>query len=185
LEAGECCIFVADEHTTDEIAALLEKADINVRRFSESGALKLTTKYAAYLRTGAFAPDFMISFLGKSVEDATQKGFSGIRGTAEMSWALSVGCERLIEYEALLNRFIPQWPFIGLCQYNRQRFAPNILKGALRTHPLYVDDDLYANFYYETPDMVLGKTPEREYVEWMIDHLKAIPTARKSHLPTA
>jgi hypothetical protein len=33
--------------------------------------------------------------------------------------------------------------------------------------------------------MVLGKTPEREYVEWMIDHLKAIPTARKSHLPAA
>ncbi|HKO19028.1 MAG TPA: MEDS domain-containing protein [Acidobacteriaceae bacterium] len=185
LERGECCIFVADEHTTEEISALLTNAGIDARRFSDSGALKLTTKYAAYLRTGTFSPDFMIDFLGKSVDDAIQRGFSGIRGTAEMTWALSIGCERLVEYEAMLNRFIPQWPFIGLCQYNRRRFAPNILKGVLRTHPLYLDDDLYTNFYYEPPDIVLGKLSESDCVDWMIDHLKELPSAKRPNLPAS
>ena len=79
---------------------------IDVDQYIESGALVVLTKKDTCLKEGCFDPDLMIAFLKESVRTAKSAGFSALRVTAEMTWALGdePGTEKLIEYEAKLNR---------------------------------------------------------------------------------
>jgi hypothetical protein len=103
----------------------------------------LTTKRDSYLQAGRFDPDGMISTLIAMTEQAVADSCLGLRVTGEMTWALGpeIGCERLIEYETKLNRFFPGSRAHALCQYNRARFAPEVIRDVLRTHPIAVIGD--------------------------------------------
>jgi PAS domain S-box-containing protein len=82
-----------------------------------------------------------------------------LRVTGEMSWALQglPGSERLIEYEAKLNGFFPGSKSLAICQYDRQRFAPELLLDVLTTHPIAaIGTQVYDNFYYIPPAEFLG-----------------------------
>ena len=56
---------------------------------------------------GVFDPDGMICLLEKETRRALDEGYSALRLTGEMSWALQglPGSERLMEYESKLNTF--------------------------------------------------------------------------------
>lgn len=178
LRNGDCCAYIADDLTVDQVKAALEGGGVDVRREIDRGALMLLTKREAYLRNNAFDPAEMIDFLGRAVDDAVARGFAGFRVTGEMTWALGgeVGCDRLAEYEALLNRFFPGSRASAICQYNRRRFSPEIVRDVLRTHPIAIlGDQLCPNLFYEPPEFVLdphapGRVAQR--VDWMIGQLK-------------
>lgn len=72
----------------------------------ERGAFLFLTQREAYLRSGEFDPRLMMAFLRQTEDETLAAGFTGLRVTGEMTWALGpeTGCERLIEYEALINR---------------------------------------------------------------------------------
>jgi PAS domain S-box-containing protein len=176
LASGDCCVYIADDQTIDEVVAELAGAGIDVGGARATGALQVLSKRETYLRTGVFDPQAMIAFLSSTVEAALADGFSGCRMTGEMTWALGtdIGCERLIEYEALLNdNFFRTSPAIAICQYNRRRFPPEIIRDVLRTHPTTIlGGRICANPYYEPSELVLGKRPEAERVDWMIDQIQ-------------
>jgi hypothetical protein len=131
------------------------------------------TKYDSFLRYARFDPQLMIEFLDKLVDGALRQGFKALRFASEMTWALSVGCDGLIEYEAQLNKWYPKWRAVGLCLYNRASFTAQLQRDILRTHPLAVlEGKLLANCYYEPPDIFLGQKPESQRVEWMLNNLK-------------
>jgi PAS domain S-box-containing protein len=95
----------------------------------------------------------------------------------EMSWALGVdghaGPAKLVEYEALLNEFFPGSASLAVCQYDRRRFAPEMVEDVLRTHPIAVlGDQVCPNLYYEPPAAVLGGASKAERVDWMIGQLR-------------
>jgi len=157
LTRGERCIHIADEQSVEEVAQSLRAAAVDVRRQQKRGALLLLTKRETYLRSGKFDPRDMIASLRQMQEQALADGFAGIRGTGEMTWALGseVGCDRLIEYEALLNSFFPGSSFLAICQYNFRRFSAAVVRGVLRTHPKCVlGGPVHDNLYYEPPKAV-------------------------------
>ena len=89
-----------------------------------------------------------------------------------MTWVLRgvPGSERLIEYEAKLNRdFFPRYPCVAICQYDRQKFDPEVIKGVVMTHPLLVrGNHIYHDFYYIPPEEFLsGKQSESEVEQWL------------------
>ncbi|MBI4495199.1 MAG: MEDS domain-containing protein [Chloroflexi bacterium] len=175
LARGERCVYIADDRTVDEVHSALEAVGVDVPGLSARGALALLTKRDAYLRSGSFDPEAMIAFLRQAVADALEAGFTGLRATGEMTWALGheVGCDRLIEYEALLNDFFPGSRALAICQYNRRRFLPAIVHDVLRTHPIAIlGDQVCPNPRYEPPRLVLGLGSEAERVDWMIAQLK-------------
>jgi hypothetical protein len=55
-----------------------------------------------------------------------------------MSWALDCedGPQQAIVYEALLRSLFANCRAIGLCLYNRKRMPPDVINGALATHPV-------------------------------------------------
>jgi signal transduction histidine kinase len=92
-----------------------------------------------------------------------------------MTWALGkeCGCERLIEYEAKLNQFFPKSKSTAICQYNRKRFSPEIIRDVLRTHPVAIlGDQVCPNLYFEDPKMVMGNSTVDDRVNWMVNQLK-------------
>lgn len=72
----------------------------------------------AYARDGAFDPPRMIALLEHETESALRDGFTALRVTGEMTWALRglPGSEWLIEYEIALDRFFETHAALALCQ---------------------------------------------------------------------
>jgi signal transduction histidine kinase len=175
LSDGDCCLYIADDQTIEDVMEALSSAGVDVEAEQSSGALQLLTKRDSYLKGGEFDPREMIDTLYRTTENAVRRRFTGFRVTGEMTWALGdeVGCDRLIEYEALLNRFFPGTRAMGFCQYNRQKFPAAIIRDVLRTHPHAVLGlHICTNLYYEPPDLILNGGSDEDRVHWMIRQLK-------------
>jgi PAS domain S-box-containing protein len=158
LAAGQRCLYVADDNTVEYVRAALHDAGIDDSEAVARGALGVLTKRDAYLRNGTFDPDEMIAFLAAAVAAALEDGFSALRVTGEMTWVLGgePGTDRLLEYEAKLNYFFPGVQALAICQYNRSRFAPQVLTDVVRTHPLVIAGrTVCRNFHYVPPDELL------------------------------
>jgi MEDS: MEthanogen/methylotroph, DcmR Sensory domain len=141
LRNFERCIYIADENTVPDILAKFTEAGIDVGAVTANGALSVVTKHDSYLRHGAFEPERMIEDLDREVRLALQSGFSGLRVTGEMSWALDLPSVlvRLCDYEEKLRR---HWPsqLAGLCQYNETLFAGDVVKRMMACHGIVVRD---------------------------------------------
>src|SRR4029078_2686114 len=75
--------------------------------------------------------------------------------------------------EAMLNHFLEGSRSVGLCQYDRSRFAPDVVSDILSTHPFAVlGEEVCPNVSSEPPEMVLGPAPLGERVDWMIAQLR-------------
>lgn len=175
LERGEACVYIVDELSVDEVKQAFRDAGVDAEREERSGSLIFMTKRESYLKSGTFDPESMIAQLDKATLGSVSAGYSGLRITGEMTWALGdcCGCDRLIQYEALLNGYFPGSKATAICQYNRNRFSPEIIRDVLRTHPVaIVGDQVCPNLYYESPDMVLGREDAGKRVTWMIKQLK-------------
>lgn len=137
----ERCIYVAEENTVPEILAKFKESGVDIGAATASGSLSVITKHDSYLRHGMFEPERMIADLDRDVRLALQNGFSGIRITGEMSWALDLpfALGRLCEYEKELRR---RWPaqLAGLCQYNESLFPCDVVEKMAGCHGVVVRD---------------------------------------------
>jgi PAS domain S-box-containing protein len=114
----------------------------------------------------------MIALLISETEKAIADGYQALRVTGEMTWVLRgyPGSEKLLEYEAKLNSdFFPKYPCLAICQYDRLKFDPEVIKGVIMTHPLVVRGNrIYRNFYYIAPgEFLKEKRAEMEVKQWL------------------
>ena len=172
LSKGEKCAYIVDARTADEIRDYLLEEGVDVAATESSGQLTIIDQADAYTREGAFDPDRMIALLIEETNKALAEGYPALRVTGEMTWVLRgvPGSERLIEYEAKLNRdFFPHYPCVAICQYDRQKFDPEVIKGVVMTHPLLVrGNHIYHDFYYIPPEEFLsGKRSKSEVEQWL------------------
>src|SRR5687768_2345944 len=99
----------------------------------------------------------MIEDLKTEVEKALQDGFTGLRASGEMTWALDLpdALAQVREYELELHRhFGPR--LTGLCQYDQTRFEPQLLSDVIRIHPkLIANGRIMHNPFHRSPDQLL------------------------------
>lgn len=159
LERGEKVFYIVDSHTSKSILNYLRKDGLEVESYLRSGQLNILNVDNAYMREGIFDPDRMITLLRSETKLAISEGYSALRVTGEMTWALKdlSGSEKLIEYESKLNTFFPRSKCMAICQYDQRRFDPKILLDVLLTHPIaIIGMEIYDNFYYMPPKELLG-----------------------------
>jgi len=170
LETNQKVIYIVDANTADVILNYLREGNYPPEPYLDSGQLLILTQDQSYVKGGEFDPDAMIDLLKSETKKALEEGYEALRVTGEMTWALRghPGSERLMEYENKLNRFFPDHQALGLCQYDRREFDPEILLGVLRTHPIAViGDQVYDNFHFIRPEQLLGEGPkEAELDSW-------------------
>jgi len=175
LERGEKCIFIAPEKTLRDVSEGLHAIGVDVDEAMNSGRLAVASQEDTYLKNGHFEPDRMIRFLADSLEPAIASGFSGLRVVGEMTWALGgdLGTGQLIEYEAKLNHFVHDHPVAVTCQYDRNRFSPEVILNVIRTHPIVI----YGNFvcsnpYYVPPEEFLAPNHAEMEVKRLLANLR-------------
>ena len=171
LGRGEKCLYVADDNTIKDVMGAMKAHEIDVERGIASGQLVVADKRESYLKRGVFDPEWMVQFLKTQIELAKQQGFKALRGTGEMTWVLGgdPGTERLMEYEAKLNYFIPKHDGVFLCQYNINRFSPDTIIDVIKTHPLVINKNyLCKNLYYSPPDEFLKTGKSSDEVERLL-----------------
>jgi hypothetical protein len=142
LQRNERCMYIADENSVPRIVQELQNAGVDVEKEKNRDALNILTKDQTYLRYGMFEPQRMVGDLNREVKCSIEKGFTGLRASGEMSWALDLpsAMARLIEYEEQLQAV---WPaqFGGVCQYTMTRFSPDLIARLKRLHRIYVEDN--------------------------------------------
>ena len=174
LENKEKVMYIVDARTSEVILNYLRSDGMEVEPYLDSGQLSIVSRDDAYLRDGIFNPDGMISLLKVETGRALTEGYSALRVTGEMTWALQglPGSERLIEYEIKLNEFFHGSKCLAICQYDRRCFEPEILINVLRTHPIaVVGTKIYDNFYYIPPACLLIQKVETAVLQRMFRNL--------------
>jgi hypothetical protein len=165
LEQNEKCLYIVDDNHVVFVLEAMDKAGIDIAAALAARAFVINSKHQTYLKNGSFRPDEMIAGLKGGVEEALSEGYRGLRATGEMTWALSdpKALSQLNAYEAKLDKFFPS-QLTGLCQYNQNRFSPQLVPGILQTHRLVIaKGKLQKNKFYLPPEKEsVTETPERK-----------------------
>jgi DNA-binding CsgD family transcriptional regulator len=183
LEQNEKVIYIVDTRSANEVINYLRDNGVETESCLESGQLIIFTIGDAYMREGIFDPDNMIALLQDQTEQALNEGYSALRVTGEMTWALrdlsSPG--RLIEYEAKLNTFFPGSKCLAICQYDRRRFSATSLLDIFTNHPIAcVGREVFDNFYYVPPMDFLGSNRDARMLDNWLDNLKRQKSSEKA-----
>src|SRR5690242_9800988 len=153
LRRGDKCLCLIDD---------VEPALVRDRAVGQPGPdysrrsaqLDVERSSDAYLRSGEFSVEDMVSFLSESVASAIADDFDLLRAAGEMSWVLSgaPGWDDLFVYESSLNRVVEQVPAILMCLYDLKKFGAEMLVEVLRTHPkVLLDGTVMDNPHYLEP----------------------------------
>ena len=153
LRQGDKCLCLIDD---------VEPARVRDRAVGQPGPgysrrsaqLDVERSSDAYLRSGEFSIEDMVSFLSESVGAAIADDFDLLRAAGEMSWVLPgpPGWDDLFQYESALNDAVEQMPAILMCLYDLQKFGAEMLVEVLRTHPtVLLDRTVIDNPHYVHP----------------------------------
>ena len=161
IRSGQKCLCILESLGPADVLARLGN-QIDLGRSVETGQLELATPADAYLRSGRFSTDDMLTYWQNAATATLSSGdFSLTRATGEMPSVLDqpAGRAEFFRYEARLTEFIASFPQVILCLYDLQRFGAEVLMDALRTHPMVVVDGMvHDNPYYIEPSEFLGGT---------------------------
>jgi hypothetical protein len=151
LLEGERVLYFADIVEPREVVDWLGTLDVDVSPALASQAFSVDAAAETYCPDGTFDPDRMCGKLKDAYSTAKTEGYPMARVTGEMSWALRgyPGSERLMEYEARINKVVQTHPITAMCQYDANKFDGDLIFKALQVHPYMVmNAQLVKNPYY-------------------------------------
>ncbi|MGE5391427.1 MAG: PAS domain S-box protein [Deltaproteobacteria bacterium] len=170
LQQGEKCIYALNSHDQEQIIDYLRKAGIDTKVVISSGQLLILDQKALpepndkdrLTQMG----DFFIEFLNQCLKE----GYRAIRFTCESMHTMTgfAQSSNLVETNSRCNSLIfPHYPIISLCQYDRWKTAPSLLKEAIISHPIIIRNNiLYQNFPWIPDENFLSATREH----WETEH---------------
>ena len=175
LERNEKVLCIMEAGNAERIYETLRNDGLDPVSYIASDRLAVLSSDEYYLSEGMFDPDAMIDLLEYETQKAIAQGCSALRVIGEMTWALrgNPGSDRLIEYEAKLNRFFPGSSCMALCQYDTRQFDAKILLKVLMIHPVVViGTTVYDNGHYVPPDVFFETDSDRTTLKYWIRSLE-------------
>jgi hypothetical protein len=164
LTDGEEVAYFADVMTREEVIEWLRESEIDIPNEIALNNLVVQDTHTAYCSSGEFVPDEMLKRLKSFYIQSNGHGYTNLRVSGEMSWALKgiPGSKRLMEYEARVNEVLKIYPITAICQYDAARFSGYWILDALKVHPMMiVKGQIIRNPYYITPDLFLKEYSDR------------------------
>jgi DcmR-like sensory protein len=146
---GERCFCAQKPEFIKRLIYDLRFLGIDTDREIARGALELHTEDETYFTNNRFEPEAMMEMLTRSIREAQEKGFAGLRTAGEMSWAARGRdeCDQVIGYEKMVEECFPGKAVIGLCQYAMNEFTPDVLNVVMENHRLHVADRAADSFH--------------------------------------
>ena len=163
LQRNERVLYIAHDNSVPMVLSKFERFGIDVNTARATDALRVVTRNESYQKHGIFEPQKMVDSLVAQVDHALADGFSGLRASGEMTWAIDTphALAQLTGYEAGLHENFAA-KLTGLCQYDVTRFAPSVVSDMIRIHPkIIANGRLSENPLHAKPQEVLsGTLPE-------------------------
>lgn len=181
VQRNEKMLYLVNLQSAEQLKQTLGAAGIDADALLQTGQLSILAAKEVYLTDGVFQPELMIEMLGRETAAALAAGYSALRVTGEMSWALEgdPGSERLVEYESLLNAFYATGAMsYSICQYDQRRFDAEMLTEVLHTHPqVLLDTEGFDNssMYYVPPEAYLEADRASGVLKTRLANLAARP----------
>ncbi|MBF0342654.1 MAG: MEDS domain-containing protein [Nitrospirae bacterium] len=161
LLAKEKVVYLVDVATTGDIDEYLKVMGLDVDEARGTGQLVMETAMRGYCPSGSFDIESMLQTWKDFYNLSQSEGYAAVRGTGETWWTQRgvPGSERWVEYEAMLNKLVLDYPFSGiLCQYDAKMYSGATLFDVLSVHPLMiVHGQIVRNPYYVQPDVFLAR----------------------------
>jgi len=179
LEGNQKCIYVVDEgNASQEVKNALREGNIDAQKYLNSGQLSVVSFEDFYIRDGEFEPSAAMRRIKEEEDLALSRGYEGLRFAEEATWVLKKAdwLEKLVEYEVKLDSFSRGSTVITLCQYDKLKFAEEVLLDTIRMHPIVVLPGLMCrNCCCYFPPSELFAEEGKEYPEeldWRLETLK-------------
>lgn len=118
LEAREAGAYVTGDETPDEIRKAMTRFGIAVNEYEKEGMLHIIDYKDWYMIDGNFSIEKTMNLWRHLLNDATAKGFMGLRVTGEASCFFECDKEKeLAAYESSLHKVL-DIPLTAICAYN-------------------------------------------------------------------
>jgi anti-anti-sigma regulatory factor len=136
LAARQRVLCYVESTSPDAFAAELADRGLPVTRSVDSGQLVVAGCGEHFLTDGAFAAERTVGALRRRLREARGDGYTGLRLTADMCWALRpvAGVEQLFAYESQLAEVLAGVSALAVCQYDRERFDTVTLANVSAAH---------------------------------------------------
>ena len=140
LRKGERCFCAQKPNVIKRLMFDLRFIGVDIDAEVDGGNLELHTEDEVYFPNNAFEPEALIERLESSIRDSIRRGNSGFRSAGELSWVVEgrSECDRMIEYERMVEEAFPRHPAVGICQYDMGKFEPEVLASVLEAHRFHV-----------------------------------------------
>jgi PAS domain S-box-containing protein len=163
LERNERCIFSTVEGKN--IEAHLRHNGIDVDSARARGALIIADGDKIFFDESVFDPERTIALFERTIQEALDDGFSGIRTFVSSFWASAFGeSSVLLEFESKIGRVVEEKEAVRICLYDLNVQEPDVIIDAILSHPTIVLRGVVCNnFFYIPPDQLLspkGGSPE-------------------------
>jgi excisionase family DNA binding protein len=146
-------LYIHEENARDAVMSRIRSEGYDPEELCKAGLLRLLEPSDGYLRASTFVPERMVDFMEAAILAFRASGHEKLLISGEMSWYLkgTPGVERMIEYEALLNKLLARYPLVTIvCQYDTHRLDGAVTLGALCSHThVQLNDRLVPGFFVE------------------------------------
>src|SRR5262252_5447748 len=88
LLRDERCLCVLPKEKVPMLHAYLEHRGVNTQHEIRRGALIVCTPAEAYLKGGTFHREQMAKMLDNAMRESLRMGFTGFRGTGDLTWSV-------------------------------------------------------------------------------------------------
>lgn len=152
VRAGQKCVCFFDDSPVlrDRMVAELPR-----RR----GQIEFHGVDEAYVPTGRFCKEAMLSRLEAAIDRADADGYADVRLLGDMSWVIRPGVDTkdVFAYEAEVNALSPRHRASFVCLYDLDRVDGDLVIEVLRTHAkVLVNGLVIANPYHVGPGSRVG-----------------------------
>jgi hypothetical protein len=157
LQERESVTYSADIASGDELQQVLEFLNVKVDGDTANGQFEIVSALDTFCPGGHFEPDAMLERLRQIYTRHHNAGFAGARFASEASWAVRgiPGSERLVEFEARINRLVEEVPLTVMCQFDARQFDGATIFDVISVHPIMmVRDNIIRNPFYIPPEQL-------------------------------
>ncbi len=164
FDGRERVLYFTDVMTPSQLLDWLSDLGMDIPDGKDRGRFEVMDAEAVYCPGGVFDPYVMLDYWKRVYREAVEQGFPSVRATGETSWAVRgiPGSDRLIEYEALLNKTLEGLAATVFCQYDVNLFDGATILDVLRVHPVVISrGQVVRNPLYIGPDELFARRANR------------------------
>lgn len=170
LQRGDKCIYALNHHRKQTIIDYLQNAGQDTVSLEASGQLLFLSAEDLPETNNQDRLEQIEDFAIEFIKYCLAEGYPAVRLTNEALYSIT-GIEpawNLVEANSRSNALIfPHYPVISLCQYDRWKTDPTLLKYAIISHPVIIKNGIfYENFSIMPDELFLAKNTDR----WEAEH---------------